>query len=84
MSEPTITEQLEAARKRTFDAELAAAKAEVQLEFADAQLRAAQLLARNSYVERRLSELESALGRRQRARHDAGRGLQRFRESGSA
>lgn len=77
--EATISAQLEAARARTFEAELEAATALVRLDGAQAELRATQAEARATYAERRLGDLEQALGRRQRAGHDHRLGIERFR-----
>jgi hypothetical protein len=77
--EPTLDEQLRAAEARAFEAELAAARAGIKLELAEAVLRAAQAEARATYAERRLDELNAALGRQQDARHAATVGIARFR-----
>jgi hypothetical protein len=79
-SEPTVAEQLAAERARIFEAELAMAKLNVELELAEAKQQAAMAEARATYAERRLEELEHALGRRRRATHDRARGIQRLRD----
>jgi hypothetical protein len=81
MSDPgtSVSEQLEIARKRRFDAEIALARAELRGELADARSRAAHAEAEAAYLRRRGDELEAALGRRQRARQDASQGIARFR-----
>lgn len=78
MSEP-ISEQLAAARSRIFDAELASAKLEVELELEQAKAIAYRVAHENTRLRDRIGELEAALGRRQRARQDEALGIDRLR-----
>ncbi len=82
--EPTtpeeLAEQLAAVRARVFETQVEIARTEFTIQLEEEKKRALLAEIRANHAERRIEELEAALGRRRRAAHDRSRGVERFRD----
>jgi hypothetical protein len=67
---------------RILDMEIKAARATIDLELAEAQRQTTEAQAEASYLRRRVTELEHALGRRVSMSQDRRRGVDRFMSNG--